>query len=192
MPGESVPTVEAANALVLPAPPPAEPAAHLFMGPNVEYAGWWRRVGAWVIDAMIIGISSNLVTAVLGSTGSVLLVVAGLLIGFGATFAYYIILNAVGNRTIGRKGPWHEGGTGRRRRSDLWPVGATFHVDNRFVGDDVSRDPVAALGRQKPDISRQDRLDGGRQGLTLAPTRITGRRRSTFIDQTRVPRRHDR
>ena len=103
MPGESVPTVEAANALVLPAPPPAEPAAHLFMGPNVEYAGWWRRVGAWVIDAMIIGISSNLVTVVLGSTGSVLLVVAGLLIGFGATFAYYIILNAVGNRTIGRK-----------------------------------------------------------------------------------------
>ena len=90
-------------AQTLPRPPPTEPASHLFRGPDVEYAGWWLRVGAWVIDAMIVGISTNIFAAVLAATGSVILAVAGFSIALAATAAYYIILNASGNRTIGRK-----------------------------------------------------------------------------------------
>jgi len=91
-----------ADPVLLPAAPPTHPSAQLFFGPTITYAGWWARVGAWVIDALLIGISSALIGSVFGpagTTGALIVVLATT----AGSLAYYVVLTADGNRTIGRK-----------------------------------------------------------------------------------------
>ena len=90
-----------ADPVLLPAPPPTHPSAHLFFGPTVKYAGWWARVGAYIVDALLVGFSANLIGAfgVGGTTGAVII----LLLTTVGSVAYYLILTANGRRTIGRK-----------------------------------------------------------------------------------------
>ena len=61
---------------------------------GVEYGSFWIRLGGWVIDAIIIGAVSGVLSILGGSTASFL----GLAIGIG----YYVGLNAHGG-TLGKR-----------------------------------------------------------------------------------------
>jgi len=91
-----------ADPVLLPAPPPTHPSAQIFLGPTVMYAGWWARVGAWVVDALLIGVASTMISSMLGSSGTAAASVVVLAVA-GGSAAYYIVLTANGKRTIGRK-----------------------------------------------------------------------------------------
>lgn len=95
--------ITAQAAFELPVPPPMEPGAVLFPGPAVQYAGWWRRVGGWVIDALIIGVGTNVAAAVIGGTGSSAIIIVGLVAITVGYVSYYVMLNANGQQTIGRR-----------------------------------------------------------------------------------------
>jgi len=90
-----------ADPVLLPAAPPSHPSANLFFGPSVEYAGWWARVGAWIIDALLVVVSNIILISLFGAAGPAGAAI-GALLTTGASVAYYVVLTAGGNRTIGR------------------------------------------------------------------------------------------
>ena len=59
-----------------------------------DYGGFWIRLGGWVIDAIILGAVSGVLSLLVGNPGSVL----GLAIGIG----YYVGFNANGG-TLGKR-----------------------------------------------------------------------------------------
>ena len=89
---------------LLPAPPPTEPASVVFEQPVMRYAGWWRRVGANVIDNMIVSVALFFLSGALGLTaGSEAASVVLFLIMILGVAAYFIALNMNGEATIGRR-----------------------------------------------------------------------------------------
>ena len=89
---------------MLPLPPPMEPVGVVFRSPTIRYAGWWRRVGAAVIDYMVVGVGLMFGSAVLGGAGgSVGFAVVVFLLMFFGVAAYFIFLNMNGEATIGKR-----------------------------------------------------------------------------------------
>ena len=89
---------------LLPVPPPMDPSDVVFRQPVVRYAGWWRRVGAAVIDYLIVGVAFMIASGFLGaSAGSPVVAFFVFLFVLGGISAYFILLNAKGEATIGKR-----------------------------------------------------------------------------------------
>ncbi|NOX31271.1 MAG: RDD family protein [Actinobacteria bacterium] len=87
----------------LPPPPPVYGAPQ-FADPtfSLELAGWWRRVGAIVLDGLIVGIPMNIVVlAVAASENAAALIAAYLLVLVG-TIAYSVLMIGAKGQTLGK------------------------------------------------------------------------------------------
>lgn len=89
-----------------------------------EYAGFWRRVGARIIDGFLVGIPSNLVR----NSDSVGVVLIGTAIGIGLWFWFAWMTGAKG-QTPGRKA------TGIRvvRENGSGPIGGGAGIGREFM-----------------------------------------------------------
>ena len=78
----------------LPPPPPSYGAPQFNAPTGRDYAGWWSRFGAVILDGLIIGIPGNIVDAILGTGG---------LITFVAGVAYSVYFIGSTGQTLGKK-----------------------------------------------------------------------------------------
>ncbi len=66
---------------------------------GVEYASFWRRFGGYLLDVIIVGIGTSIISLIV----SVIIGgAAGLVVSFGIGLAYYVLLNASGG-TLGKQ-----------------------------------------------------------------------------------------
>lgn len=82
-----------------PAPAGAEFCAGCGKTLGVEYASFWRRFGGYLIDAVIVGVGTSIISLIISATISSAL---GPVIGFVFAIAYYVLLNANGG-TLGKQ-----------------------------------------------------------------------------------------
>lgn len=87
---------------LLPAPPPMSPSVAVFLPPLVDYAGWWRRVGATIIDYLIVAVGAVVVSMFFAATQSAAIAFIGLLVVFVGVAAYFIVPNTNGGATVGK------------------------------------------------------------------------------------------
>ncbi len=68
----------------------------------MEYAGFWRRVGAALIDAILVGVVGGILNAILGATGDDSGAIGGLITFVGA-YAYYAGMESSSSQaTVGK------------------------------------------------------------------------------------------
>jgi len=69
---------------------------------SVELAGWWRRVGAHLLDGLIIGVPTNIIFAVVASSDNVGAIIAAYLFIMAISLGYVIFMIGSKGQTLGK------------------------------------------------------------------------------------------
>ena len=155
------------------------------VGASGPRAGFWQRVGASLVDGIILGVLNIVLTAALKALGYALAVL------IAVAYIVYFEGGPTG-QTIGKRALGHPGRLVRHGRTDrLWPGLRPLCRQDHLGSGPPARLPLDALGPREAVLARQDGL-----GRRRPRQRLPGRRREVRRGSTcRIPRirsRHSR